>query len=208
MEDILAEAGIDLDAVLEQVRTSVLDGIDEAVTDGHLNEQQGDAIKERIEAFELGEGVPFGGHKFDMMPRFDDFDFRGFGFRGPGFGELDELFDDMELDLDAFREQLESGATLDEALDDLGVDLEALADEARAEAFAHLDEAVADGHMSQEQADDIREMLEGIDFSAGLPFGLGGFRFDGEWPHFDMDDFEGHGPGFGFFHGDEVEQDG
>ena len=207
LDEILLEAGIDVDAVIDTVRESVLSGIDDAVADGHLTEDQGEAIKERIEAFDLGEGGIFGGRGFGSFPNLESFDLRGFRFGGPGlggFGDLDGFLDDMDLDLDALRQQLESGATLDEALENSGIDLEAMAEQAREEALAHLDEAVADGHMSQEQADSIKEMLDGVDFSGGLPFGLGGFRFDGEWPHFDMDGFgDHHGHGFGFFGGEE-----
>jgi hypothetical protein len=111
-----------------------------------------------------------------------------------------DLFGDLDVDLGELREQLESGASLDEALDGLGLDLEELAGQALEDALAHLDEMVADGRMTQEHADSLEEMLEGLDFSDGLPFGIGGFRFDGEFPKFPIDGMRGPGGhGHGFF---------
>ena len=115
---------------------------------------------------------------------------------GDGF----DLFGDLDVDLGELREQLESGASLDEALDGLGLDLEELAGQALEDALAHLDEMVAAGRMTQEHADSLEEMIEGLDFSEGLPFGIGGFRFDGEFPKFPMDGMHGPGGhGHGFF---------
>ncbi len=215
LEEIAAEAGIDLDAVLADLRADALASVDDAVAEGDLTEEQGDAIRERIESFNLEDGGLFGPRGFGFNPdRFglDDLNFEGhrFGFGSfGGFGDLGDML--SGVDIDALREQLESGATLDEILDAAGIDVEELATQAREEALAHLDQMVADGHISQERADSMKEMLEGIDFSDGLPFGFGGFRLGDGLPRFDMDGFEGrrgHGHGFGFFGGDDVDEDG
>lgn len=234
LEEIAAAAGIDLEGFLTRLRADVLGSIDDSVAAGDLSQQQGDAIKEKIESFDLEEGLQFRpSDGLGTLPKGMDFDGRGFGFQGRGFGgfgDMGGLLGDLDIDLDELREQLESGASLDEAFDALGIDLEALAAEAQADALAHLDEMVTDGVMTQEQADSIREMLESIDLSEGLPFGIGGFRFGGPLPDFDLDeldldgfnfedfdfgdfDFEGfrgpHGPGhgFGFFDGGDVPGD-
>lgn len=213
LEEIAAEAGIDLAGVLGRLRADVLASIDDSVAAGDLTQQQGDAIKEKIESFDLEEGLQFRPRDgFGIMPKDMELDGRGFGFEGRGFGGLGDmggLFGDLDIDLDELREQLESGASIDEALDAMGIDLEELAAEALEDSLAHLDEMVADGVVTQEQADSIRETLESIDLSEGLPFGIGGFRFGGALPDFDFEgfdfgefDFDGfgapHGPGHGF----------
>jgi polyhydroxyalkanoate synthesis regulator phasin len=179
LEEIATAAGVDLDALFEELRLEALVAVDQQVAEGSLTEEQADRIKERIESFEPGEGF-FGGHR---------------GFRG-GLPGLGGFFGDLDLDMEELRELMESGMSLDEALDSMGVDLDALVAEATAEALAHIDELVAEGNLTEEQADRIKERIESFELGDGLPFGLGGFRFppDGFGHH--------HGPGLGFF-GDE-----
>jgi polyhydroxyalkanoate synthesis regulator phasin len=117
------------------------------------------------EGFELPEDLPFGPN--------------GFEFRfGPleRFGEhLDEFVEGLDIDLDELRKLLESGMSLDEALQELGTDLESLLAEAREQALVEIDELVADGELSEEQADRIKELVESIQLET-IPFGL--HRFD------------------------------
>ena len=209
LEDIATKAGIDLDAVLAELRDGALAAVDERVAAGTLTEEQGDAIKERIESFDPGT-MRFGGHRFDgRMPE-------GFDF-GRGFGDLRGLFGDLDLDIDLseLRELLESGTSPEEALAELGIDLDTVIADAQASVLTHLDELVADGTLSQERADQIKEMIEGFDLSEGLPFDPRGFGFNFEDFDFEGFDFEGfdfdgfgfdrfHGPhGHGFFGGDD-----
>lgn len=147
---------------------------------------------------EFPEGFPFGPEGF----RFDGRPFEFFG------DELDGFLEDLEFDIDGLMERLDSGMNLDEALQDLDVDLEQLLSDARDKALAGIDELVEDEELSEERADRIREMLEGIDLSGAFPFGLEDFDLEG----FDFGDlgdfhFEGfggpHGHGFKFFFGDD-----
>ena len=194
LEEIAADAGVDLEEMVADLRTKALEKIDDAVAEGDLTEEQADRIKERIESFEFGDG---------LLGR------RGFDFRGdrgfPFLGSIGGLLEDV--DLDALREELESGASLDEALEGLGVDVGQLLEEALETATAHLDDLVADGSLTQERADEIKERLESIDLTEGLPFGIRDFRLrdlDMDGFDFDFDGFRGHrhrGRGFGFFGG-------
>lgn len=201
LEELAAEAGIDLDAIVADLREKALAAVDDRVAAGDLTQERGDAIKERIESFELGE-VPFGFREF-RGPHGEGFEF------GRGFGDLREFFGDLDLDIDLseLRELLESGMSPEEALEGIGIDLDAVIADAREATLAYLDELVADGSISQERADEIKEMIEGFDLSEGLPFDTRGFRFD--FDDFEGFDFEGfdfdrfHGPrGHGFFDSD------
>ena len=184
-----------------------LDAIDQLVEDGLLTQEQADAIKERLESFDPESRLPFGSrdlpldrlegltddrHPFDGMREFGDLG-----------GFLDEL--GLDVDLAELGDLFRSGASLDELLDGMDLDLDVLVEDATAAALAHLDELVADGTMTQEQADHIKEMIESFDLSEGFPFGLRDmdFDFDFDMDHFDMDRFRGHGDDhFGFFDGD------
>lgn len=205
LEDIATAAGVDLDAILEQVHQEALAEIDQQVEDGNLTQEQADSIKERIESHNPGDGFMSGlrGPRGFRGGPPEDFDGEGRlfgGMRGPGgfggfFGDLD-----LGVDLAELGDLLKSGMTLDEALDSLGVDLDALVADATELALAHIDELVAEGKMTQDQADQIKERIEGIDLTDGFPFGLRGLNFDCD---LDMDGFGSHhGNGFGFF-GDE-----
>jgi hypothetical protein len=229
LEQIAADLSAEVEPLLDEIREKALDAIDEALRVEALTAEQADRLRERVESYQLPESFPFGHRRFiipgeseclgfrfgpDGMEGNEDcpdlefpegFPFGDDGFRLPPRGfdlrPFEGFLDDLELDLSELREQLESGATLDEALENLGIDLEELAAIAREEALARIDDLVAEGKISEEQADAIREMLEGIDFGEGFPFGMGDFRFDFDLPEGDWD-FEGffgpHGRGHGF----------
>ena len=62
---------------------------------------------------------------------------------------------------DVQHERAEDDA-LGDLLDDLGVDLEAALDELKQNALSHVDELLEDGVISEERADQMREMIETI----------------------------------------------
>lgn len=160
LEEIAEELGVDLDQVFTDLRERALAEVDDRVAAGDLTQEQGDSIKERIESFEPGEG-PFGARPDRGMR-----DFRGF-------------LGDLDIDLDGLRELIESGMTLDDALEDLGLDVDALLSEAVENATAHIDELAADGRITQERADAMKERLESFELGERFPFGGRGFGDDG-----------------------------
>ena len=170
LEELAEAAGVDIDALHEQMKQEALDAVDEKVAAGDLTQEQGDAIKERIESREPGERAPRG----ERGPR----------SALPGLGGL---FGDLDIDRDALHELIEAGTSFDEALESLGVDVDALVAEATADALAHIDELVAEGQMTQERADEMKEKIESFDISEGLRFGPRGDRGR-----------RGHGGGGGF----------
>jgi hypothetical protein len=200
LEEIAAGLGINLDDVLAQLRAEALAHIDQAVEDGTITREQGDAIKERVESFDPGEEFPFGSRGFrGAPPEGFDLELDGFHFgemHGFGFpdGDLNGILKDLDFDFEELKALLESGMTLDEALESLDVDLDAMLTDARDQALAKIDELVAEEMLTQEMADSIKEMIEDIDLSEGLPFGIGRFGFG-----MDMEDFDFEGFDFGDF---------
>lgn len=161
------------------------------------------------EDFELPEGFPFGPDGLDFGPLPEDFEFRFGPF--DRFGEhLEDFVEDLDVDVDELPELLESGMSLDEALAELGTDLESVLADAREQALAKIDQLVEDGELTEEQADRIKEMLEGIDLAGPFPFGLHRLDLDpGEFPHFDRSN-RGHGffgPWEDFFEEDPAADD-
>ena len=77
-----------------------------------------------------------------------------FGRIGGGVAEL------LGLEQDALHEQLKDGATLEELAADQGLTLEELQAQSQAEKIAAVEEKLAAGDITQEQADALLERIE------------------------------------------------
>lgn len=121
------------------------------VEDGTIDQAQADAV---IAA--LQEAAPRGGD--------------GFGGRGPGGHERrgtglgsGVVADALGMEEDALREALRDGQTLAEVAEAQGVDVQVVIDAAVAELSTRLDEKVAEGDLTQEEADErLAEATERI----------------------------------------------
>ena len=148
----------ELQTAIDEARTETLD---EAVDEGLLTEKQAERLQE------------------------GDFPFRGFGGRmwhghGDVMGAAAEVLGMTQADL---MEQLKDGNSLAEVAEAQGKDLEAFKTELLAQVKTQLDELVADGDLTQEQADDIyqrtEENIDGIVNGEGCLGGFGGMRHHG-----------------------------
>jgi hypothetical protein len=106
------------------------------VSDGTITQAQADAVVAALDAAkpERGPGGPGGHH--------------GRGHRG-GQAAAEAL----GMTTDELRTELESGKTLGQVADERGVDRQALVDAMVADLKTHLDEEVAAGEHTQEEAD-------------------------------------------------------
>lgn len=99
LDEALTELGVDVAGLVEDAREAALEHVDELLAQDVITAERAAELKERIESFELGEGLPFG-------PRFH-FDFEGFD--GPGFprhhGNGFGFFDDDEAGTDSSAEE-------------------------------------------------------------------------------------------------------
>jgi polyhydroxyalkanoate synthesis regulator phasin len=127
------------------------------VDDGTLTAAQLDAVIARLqEARPDGRGPGGPGGPWH----------RGHG-RGPGGGPLgravDAVTEVLGLERDALRDELRSGKTLAEIATEQGIEVQAVIDALVADASSHLDQAVADGRITQEQADErLAEITERV----------------------------------------------
>ena len=100
-------------------------------------------------------------------------DGHGFGFRGP---ELEAAAKGLNMTTDELTAALQSGKTLEQLANEAGVDLQDVQDAIKTahetELRARIEQARADGTISQEKADWV---LEGLDkgFLDGPGFGFG-----------------------------------
>jgi len=112
--------------------------VDEAlsglVEDGTLTQEQADAVEQALE---------------DARPE-------GFGHRGGGLhADLSTVAEALGVSEDDLRTALEDGQSLAEVAEEQGVDTQEVVDAIVAAQQERLDEAVADGDLTQERADEI-----------------------------------------------------
>lgn len=153
LEDAAKELGVDPDKLDDALRTALENRVDEAVKAGRLSEEEGNRLKEAIESGDFPVlGVPLmRGH--------------GPGF-GPGFGEghlhiefrgLVDTAEYLGLSEEELRAELAEGKTLAEVAKAHDKSVDGLVDALVKATNARLDEAVAQGHLSQEQADELKK---------------------------------------------------
>jgi hypothetical protein len=170
--DNLAEAlGIDRTALDSAIVTAGNTTADEAVANGTLTPQQGDALKERVQSGDFGflggrggpgrHGGP-GGH--------------GGGVRIPGVKDaiVAAAAQTLNLTEDELVTQLRGGQTLAQIAEAQGTTEQAVVDAALAAAKTELDAAVANGTVTQAQADAVYTQLQ--ERGANLFFGGRGGR--------------------------------
>jgi hypothetical protein len=125
---------------------------------------------------DIPKEFPFDDHEFRSGRAPDGFDLEEtWGRFG---GELKGLVDGLNFDFDEFQQLLETGLNPEEALEEMDVDLETVLTDAREMALDRIDEFVADGNLSEETAEMIREKLKSIDFSSGFPLAPHHFGFE------------------------------
>ena len=153
VEDAAKELGVDPDKLDDALRTALENRVDEAVKAGRMSEEEGKRLKDAIESGDFPMlGVPF---------------FRGHGpGGGPGFGEghlhiefrgLDDAADYLGMAEEELREELADGKTLAEVAEAHDKSVDGLVDALVKATNARLDEAVEQGHLSQEQADELKK---------------------------------------------------
>lgn len=154
-DNLAAELGIETDALDAARRAAAEATIDAAVAAGDLSEERAAALKERLAD---GDGCAWLAHR----PR-----------HGPGHPHLADLLgaaaQSLGLDEADLIDRLRSGDTLADVAEAEGVDLAAVTGAVSDALDAALDEAVADGDLTQERADAIAKRV--ADALA-----------DGEWP--------------------------
>jgi len=145
ISDAAKQLGVQPSKLSSALKKALEDRIDAAVAAGRLTKAQGNELKQRIES-----------NDFPLIaPRFDHDGFGHHGFGHHGFPGLDAAASYLGLSEDALGARLESGKTLAEVAKGQGKSVDGLVAALKADLKQHLDEAVADGRLTQAQADRI-----------------------------------------------------
>jgi len=146
IEDAAGQLGVEPDALSDALKQALKNRVDAAVEAGRLTEAQGAELKERIDS---GDGLPlFGG----MRPGG-----HGRGHAGP-FGSLDAAAAYLGLTEAELRVQL-ADKTLAEVAKDREKSVDGLVKALATAAEKRIDEAVADGRLTEEQATELKSGL-------------------------------------------------
>jgi polyhydroxyalkanoate synthesis regulator phasin len=133
VNDAAKQLGVQPQALNHALRKALENRVDAAVAAGRLTKEQGDALKQRIEAGDVplfvGPGIRFGHHI------------------GPFGHGLDAAASYLGLSVDELRTQLRSGKPV--------ADVARAQGKSGADVKQHLDRAVADGRLTQAQADEV-----------------------------------------------------
>jgi polyhydroxyalkanoate synthesis regulator phasin len=158
IDDAAKELGVEPSALSDALKHALENRIDEAVEAGRLTEEQGKALKERIDSADVP--LVFGGIAPGDRP--------GFGF-GPGFGHfgghfglfagLDTAASYLGLDEDELRDRLADGRSLAEIAKAQGKTVDGLVDALVADAEKRIDTAVDGGRLTKEQASELKQDL-------------------------------------------------
>ncbi len=153
IDDAAKELGVEPSALSDALEHALENRIDEAVEAGRLTEEQGNALKERIDAADvplvfggLGLGGPDGPGLHHVGP---------FGL----VGHLDTAASYLGLDEDELRAALADGKSLAEVAKDEGKSVDGLVNALVADAVKRIDAALDDGRLTQEQANQIEQDL-------------------------------------------------
>jgi len=182
LEEIIAAQGLTMEDFLAAMQTARIAQINQAVADGEMTQEQADAIIERIED---GNGRPTGHRGSDRSgdrsgDRDGNRENRGngpVGRGGPGSGHHAEILTDvLGLTVEELQAAYEAGQTMDEIVDAQGLTMEEFQAAVQAARIAQINQAVADGELTQEQADRMIERIENSEGREGRPGRQGGRR--------------------------------
>jgi polyhydroxyalkanoate synthesis regulator phasin len=143
-QELLEELGL----TEEDVREAVEAVIEEKVADGTLTQEQADRMMEWLD-----REAPLGIGNLGMS-------MANLGMRMGRFAIPEHLCDLLGLTPEELREELLDGKTLDEIMEEQGVDWEEIHEAMLAGLTEMLEEKVADGTLTQEQADRILDWVE------------------------------------------------
>lgn len=162
--DIADELGVDLDVMVEEWVNAQIADIEQAVADGKMTQEQADALIERMND-KLEEGIDF--EKWNPIHQGRE---RAERVVNNAKDLVSDALEALGMTAEEVREAVAAGQTIEEIAAEQGVDLDALYDEWLAEKSAAVEAALANGEITEEQA---QSMLERIENQAGE-----GFLFD------------------------------
>jgi hypothetical protein len=167
--------GPELEAAAEALGLSVEELVDKlsdgTTTIADVAEQEGVDLDDVTDAMVEADRERIEELVNNPWPKVGKHDGRGPRGHGPLFGpgrgglgafgaDLEALLEALDVTLDELRSELREGKSLADIAEDHGVDLQAIIDDLVESANAKLDEAVEEGRLTQEKADELKTSIE------------------------------------------------
>jgi hypothetical protein len=157
LDSLAAELGTDRDGLVAAGRTAALSAVDAAVEAGDLTEEQAEAARERIEAYD-GSGCGFLGRGIGFERGFAHGFGHGWGRGFLGGDVLEAAAETLGVESSELIGQLRDAGSLEALAEELGVSYDTVTASVLEAVQADLDAAVAEG-LSQERADAALERI-------------------------------------------------
>lgn len=160
VEKLAANLGIDAGKLLDAIKQTGLQMVDEAVQQGKLTSDQAEKMKERIQQ---GQFIPFGPF--------------GRPEGGPMGGKhLEDMAQILGMSADELKTQLQQGKKIEDLAQEKGLTLEQLHQKMVELKIQEIQQAVKDGKISQDKADEMIQRLQNAPQDKGFGFGHFGPR--------------------------------
>lgn len=148
LRDIILANGGDPYAISATVVAAVTDHVNEQILAGDLTAERGDEILSDLDT-RVADAL-------DRTPSTLERDGRGFG----QIDILEVVSAELGLSTDDIRTALQSGQTLDDIIAENGGDVDAITAALVADATQNINDAVTEGRITQEQADEILQNID------------------------------------------------
>ncbi len=156
--EIFTEKGLDYETYTEQWLADHEACLAEAVAAGDLTEEQAETLQERLQE-KVADGFLFNQNQRIGIAMGSYIRFRAEKIWEGGNGLIGQILDKLEITLDDLKARISGGETLEEIAEEAGIDLNAIQEERIQAQLEKVDQALADGKITEEQADRIRERL-------------------------------------------------
>lgn len=172
--EILGISVEEYDAAIQQAGEKVLD---DAVAEGYLTEDQAQQMRERAAERGFGSGMMPGMPGGRMMPG------RGGRMHGPDNSFFAVAAEALDMETEDLLAEIQEGKTIADLAAEKGINTQDIVDAYVAQTAESLDQAVADGKITQTQADSMleraREHATDMLDMTWEDCGPGGFRHGG-----------------------------
>jgi|AutmiccommuBRH23_1029490.scaffolds.fasta_scaffold00388_42 hypothetical protein len=158
IQELFVEKGLNYETYSEQWLADHEACLAEAVAAGELTEDQAKLLQERLE-----ERVA-DGFLFNQYQRFGNalgsyMRLRAEKMWESGNGLIGQILDKLEITMDDLKARISGGETLEDIANEAGIDLDAIHEERIQAQLEKVEQALADGKITEAQADRIRERL-------------------------------------------------
>ena len=158
IQEIFEEKGLNYETYSEQWLADHEACLAEAVAAGEITEDQAALLQERLQervadGFIFNQNQRFGNALGSYMH------FRAEKIWEGGNGLIGQILEKLEITLDELKARISGGETLEDIATEAGIDLNAIHEERIQTQLEKVEQALADGKITEAQADRIREKL-------------------------------------------------